>query len=176
ERLMIEHLRRKNLGDSAEAAVEAGRLLYLLGRHAEGLQKFDEAIEADGDRDQSYIDVISFLVQHGEADAAISVYHRALARPGRAVSGHVEVYTSLWVLDLSRRPGKVAEPKAEAFLRTLDRRHGDLRPRRGAAWYRLLARYAVGQMTYEQMLAVAETAGKRGQIYFYEEMRRRWDC
>ncbi|HXU64238.1 MAG TPA: hypothetical protein VN962_21205, partial [Polyangia bacterium] len=33
ERLMIEHLRRKNLGESAEAAVEVGRLLYLLGRH-----------------------------------------------------------------------------------------------------------------------------------------------
>ena len=175
ERLMIEHLRRKNLGDSAEAAVEVGRLLYLLGRHAEGLQKFDEAIEADGDRDQSYIDVISFLVQHGEADAAISVYHRALARPGRAVSEYVKVYTSLWVLDLSRRTGKVAEPKAEAFLRTLDRRHGDLRPRRGAAWYRLLARYAVGQMTYEQMLAVADTTGKRAEIYFYEGMRRLGD-
>ena len=73
ERLMIEHLRRKNLGESAEAAVEVGRLLYLLGRHAEGLQKFDEAIEADGDRDQTYIDVIAFLVQHGETDAALSV-------------------------------------------------------------------------------------------------------
>ena len=54
---MIEHLRRKNLGESAEATVEVGRLLYLLGRHAEGLQKFDEAIEEDGDRDQSYIDI-----------------------------------------------------------------------------------------------------------------------
>src|SRR4029078_8746302 len=172
ERLMIEHLRRKNLGDSAEAAVEAGRLLYLLGRHAEGLQKFDEAIEADGDRDQSYIDVISFLVQHGEADAAISVYHRALARPGRAVSGHVEVYTSLWVLDLSRRPGKVAEPKAEAFLRTLDRRHGDLRPRRGAAWYHLLAKFATGELSYEQKIAAAGTTGKGAAIYFYEGMRR----
>jgi tetratricopeptide (TPR) repeat protein len=172
ERLMIEHLRRKNLGESAEAAVEVGRLLYLLGRHAEGLQKFDEAIEEDGDRDQTYIDAIAFLVQHGETDAAISVYHRALARPGRAVSEYVKVYTSLWVLDLSRRTGKIAEPKAEAFLKTLDRRHGDLRPRRGAAWYRLLARYAVGQMTYEQMLAAADTTGKRAEIYFYEGMRR----
>ena len=47
--------------------------------------------------------------------------------------------------------------KADAFLRTLDRRHGDLRPRRGAAWYHLLARYAVGQLSYEQMLAAADT-------------------
>ncbi len=172
ERLMIEHLRRKNLAESAEAAVEVGRLLYLLGRHAEGLQKFDEAIEADGDRDQSYIDTIAFLVQQGETDAALSVYHRALARPGRAVSEYVKVYTSLWVLDLSRRTSKLSDPKAEAFLRTLDRRHGDLRPRRGAAWYHLLARYAVGQLTYEKMLAAADTSGKRAEIYFYEGMRR----
>ena len=82
ERLMIEHLRRKNLGESAEAAVEVGRLLYVLGRHAEGLQKFDEAIEEDGDRDQTYIDVIAFLVQHGETDAAISVYHRGAVASG----------------------------------------------------------------------------------------------
>jgi len=175
ERLMIEHLRRKNLGESAEAAVEVGRLLYLLGRHAEGLQKFDEAIEADGDRDQSYIDTIAFLVQHGEIDAALSVYHRALARPGRAVSEYVKVYTSLWVLDLSRRTSKVSDAKAEAFLRTLDQRHGDLRPRRGAAWYHLLARYAVGQLTYEKMLAAADTTGKRAEIYFYEGMRRLGD-
>jgi tetratricopeptide (TPR) repeat protein len=175
ERLMIEHLRRKNLGDSAEAAVEVGRLLYLLGRHSEGLQKFDEAIEADGDRDQTYIDVVAFLVQQGETDAAISVYHRALSRPGRAVSEYVKVYTSLWVLDLSRRTTKLPDAKAEAYLRTLDRRHGDLRPRRGAAWYRLLARFAVGQMTYEQMLAAADTTGKRAEIYFYEGMRRLTD-
>jgi tetratricopeptide (TPR) repeat protein len=172
ERLMIEHLRRKNLGETAEAAVEVGRLLYLLGRHGEGLQKFDEAIEADGDRDQTYIDVIAFLVQHGETDAALGVYHRALSRPGRAVSEYVKVYTSLWVLDLSRRTSKLSDPKAEAFLRTLDRRHGDLRPRRGAAWYRLLARYAVGQLSYEKMLAAADTTGKRAEIYFYEGMRR----
>ena len=172
ERLMIEHLRRKNLGESAEAAVEVGRLLYLLGRHGEGLQKFDEAIEEDGDRDQTYIDVVAFLVQQGETDAALSVYHRALSRPGRAVSEYVKVYTSLWVLDLSRRTSKLGDPKAEAFLRTLDRRHGDLRPRRGAAWYHLLAKYATGQLSYEQMLAAADTTGKRAEIYFYEGMRR----
>jgi lipoprotein NlpI len=119
--------------------------------------------------------VIAFLVQHGEIDAALSVHHRALSRPGRAVSEYVKVYTSLWVLDLSRRTSKVSDAKAEAFLRTLDQRHGDLRPRRGAAWYHLLARYAVGQLTYEKMLAAADTTGKRAEIYFYEGMRRLGD-
>ncbi|HZL16544.1 MAG TPA: tetratricopeptide repeat protein [Polyangia bacterium] len=172
ERLMIEHLRRKNIDESAEATVEVGRLLYLLGRHAEALQRFDDAIEEDGDRDQTYIDVVAFLVQAGETDAALSVYHRALARPDSAISEYVKVYTSLWVLDLSRRTNKVADPKAEAYLRTLDERHGELRPHRGAPWYHLLARYAVGQISYNQVLAAADTTGKRAEIYFYEAMRR----
>jgi tetratricopeptide (TPR) repeat protein len=172
ERLMVEYLRRKSLTESAEATVEVGRLLYLLGRHGEALQKFDEALEQDGDRDQTYIDEVAFLVQSGETDAALSVYHRALARPGRAVSEYVKVYTSLWILDLSRRTTKVADPKAEAYLGSLDQRHGELRPHRGAVWYRLLARYAVGKITYEQALAAADTAGKRAEIYFYEGMRR----
>jgi tetratricopeptide (TPR) repeat protein len=175
ERLMIEHLRRKNIPESAEATVEVGRLLYLLGRHAEALQRFDDAIEEDGDRDQTYIDVVAFLVQAGETDGALSVYHRALARPGRAISEYVKVYTSLWVLDLSRRATKVGDPKAEAYLRTLDERHGELRPHRGAPWYHLLARYAVGKTSYDQVLAAADTTGKRAEIYFYEAMRRLGD-
>ena len=172
ERLMIEHLRRKNVAEAAEATVEVGKLLYLLGRHGEALQRFDDALEADDDRDQSYIDIVAFLVQAGETDAALSVYHRALSRPGRAVSEYVKVYTSLWILDLTRRTNKVGDPKAEAYLRTLDQRHGELRPHRGAAWSRLLGRYAVGKISYEQALAAADTPGKRAEIYFYEAMHR----
>jgi tetratricopeptide (TPR) repeat protein len=67
ERLMIEQLRRKGLGSSAEATFEVGRLYYLLGRREDGLRKFDEAIEQDESRDQSYIDAIAFLVQRGES-------------------------------------------------------------------------------------------------------------
>ena len=169
---MVEYLRRKSLSESAEATIEVGRLLYLLGRHAEALQKFDEAIEQDPDRDQSYIDAVAFLVQNGETDAALGIYHRALGRPGRAVSEYVKVYTSLWVLDLSRRTTHVPDPKAEVYLGTLDQRHGELRPHRGALWYHLLARYAVGKLTYAQALAAADTPGKRAEIYFYEGMRR----
>ncbi len=171
ERLMIEHLRRKNVSEAAEATVEVGRLLYLLGRRSEALQRFDDALEADDDRDQSYIDIVAFLVQAGETDAALGVYHRALARPGRAVSEYVKIYTSLWVLDLTRRTSKVGDAKAEAYLRTLDERHPELRPHRGAAWSRLLGRFAVGKVGYDQALAAADTTGKRAEIYFYQAMR-----
>jgi tetratricopeptide (TPR) repeat protein len=172
ERLMIEHLRRKNPSDAAEATVEVGKLLYLLGRRNEALQRFDDAIEEDEDRDQSYIDMVAFLVQAGETDTALSIYHRALARPGRSVSEYVKIYTSLWVLDLSRRTNHAPDPKAESYLRSLDQRHGELRPHRGAAWSRLLGRFAVGLVPYEQLLAAADTPGRRAEAYFYESMRR----
>jgi tetratricopeptide (TPR) repeat protein len=136
------------------------------------MQKFDEALEQDSDRDQSYIDMIAFLVQNGESDAAISIYHRAIARPNRAVSEYVKVYTSLWVLDLSRRSNKVADGTAETYLRTLDQRHPELRPHRGALWYRQLARYAVGKIGYADILAAADTRAKQAEIYFYEAMHQ----
>jgi tetratricopeptide (TPR) repeat protein len=175
ERLLMEHRRRKTTGAAAEAEIEVGRLLYLLGRHAEALQAFDDALEQDGDRDQSYIDTVAFLVQNGEADAAVSIYRRALTRPSRAVSEYVRVYTSLWIYDLTRRTNKAPDPVADAYLRTLDERHGDLRPRRGAAWTHVLARFETGKITYEQALAAADTVGKRAEIYFYEAMRRLGD-
>jgi tetratricopeptide (TPR) repeat protein len=175
ERLMIEHLRRKNVPEAAEATVEVGKLLYLLGRRNEALQRFDDAIEEDDDRDQSYIDIVAFLVQAGETDAALGIYHRGLARPGRSVSEYVKIYTSLWVLDLSRRTNHAPDPKAETYLRTLDQRHGELRPHRGAAWSRMLGRYAVGLVSYDQLLAAATTPGKRAEAYFYESMHRLGD-
>jgi tetratricopeptide (TPR) repeat protein len=172
ERLMIEHVRRKSYTASAEALFEVGRLLYLLGRHAEALQKFDEALDQDSDRDQSYIDMTAFLVQNGEAEAAMAIYRRGMARPNRAVSEYVKVYTSLWVLDLSRRSSKVPDANAEAYLKTLEQRHPEIRPHRGASWYRQLARYAVGKIGYADILAAADTTAKRAEIYFYEAMRR----
>jgi tetratricopeptide (TPR) repeat protein len=172
ERLMVEHLRRKNLNASAEATFEVGRLYYLLGRRADGVQKFNEAIEQNESRDQTYIDTLAFLVQRGESEAALNVYRRVLTKPTRTVSEYVKVYSSLWILDITRRGSKTPDPAAEAFLRSLDSRKLQLRPARAAAWYGPLARYALGRLTYDQILPLADTPGKRAELYFYEAMRR----
>lgn len=172
ERLMLEQIRRKNLSFSAEATFEVGRLYYLLGRRDEGLRKFDEAIAQDEERDQSYLDAIAFLVQRGETDAALDIFRRALAKPGRAVSEYVKVYASLWICDLTERRTNVADPGALAYLRGIAGRKVVLRPPRAAAWYTELARYATGQLDYVTMLSRADTPGKRAEAYFYEAMRR----
>ncbi len=173
ERLMAEYLRRKdNAAASAEATMEVGRLTYLLGRHEEGVAKFLDAIEQNEARDQSYIDALSFLVQHGDVDAALDVYRRTLSRPSKVVSEYVKVYASLWMVDLLRRAGRSPEPSAETFLRTLASRRTHLRPQRVVAWYVQLARYTLGIISYDQLLGQADTAGKKAEIYFYEAMRR----
>jgi tetratricopeptide (TPR) repeat protein len=172
ERLMLEQIRRKNLSSSAEATFEVGRLYYLLGRREEGLRKFDEAIAQDEERDQSYLDSIAFLVQRGESDAALDIFRRALAKPGRSVSEYVKVYASLWLVDLTRRSSRVPDAGALAYLRGIAGRQVTLRPPRAAGWYVELARYATGQLDYAALLAKADTPGKRAEAYFYEAMRR----
>ena len=173
ERLMMEHLRRKNSQASSEATFETGRLYYLLGRRADGVQKFNEAIEQTETRGgQAFIDSLAFLVQHGESEAALDIYRRLLAKPTRAVSEYVKVYASLWILDITRRGTKAPDAAAEAYLRGLETRKLHLRPARAAAWYLPLARYATGRMTYDQLAPLADTAGRRAELYFYEAMRR----
>jgi len=171
DQLTTEYRRRKNVAREAEAKFEMGRTLYLLGRQSEGIQSFDEAIEQDGDRDQTYIDSIAFLVQHAEVDAALGIYHRALAKPDRSVSEYVKVYASLWILDLTRRVLKQPDVTATTFLQTLDARHPEIRPQRGSRWYRQLATFALGRISYEELLRAADTTGKKAEVYFYEAMQ-----
>jgi hypothetical protein len=115
---------------------------------------------------------LSFLVQHGEAEAAQDIYRRAISKPNRVVSEYVKIYSSLWVLDLTRRGGKAPDPTAEGFLKAVTGRTVILRPPRAAAWYLPLARYSIGRLSYDQLAAMADTAGKRAELYFYEGMRR----
>jgi len=170
ERLMIEQLRRKSLGASAGATFEVGRLYYLLGRRDDGLRKFDEALEQDESRDQSYIDAIAFLVQRGDAEPALDIYRRAISKSNRVVSEYVKVYASLWIIDITRRRADAPDSAALAYLRTLDARQIELRPPRAAAWYRQIVRFALGQLSYDRLLSLAETPGKRAEVLFYQAM------
>jgi tetratricopeptide (TPR) repeat protein len=171
ERLMIEQLRRKSLGSSAEATFEVGRLYYMLGRREDGLRKFDEAIEQDEARDQSYIDAIAFLVQRGDAEPALDIYRRAISKSNRVVSEYVKVYASMWILDITRRRTAAPDAAALAYLRALDARQIELRPPRASAWYRQLVRYALDRISYDRLLAKADTPGKRAEVFFYQAMR-----
>jgi tetratricopeptide (TPR) repeat protein len=143
----------------------------LLGRRGDGLRKFDEAVEQDETRDQSYIDAIAFLVQRGDVEPALDIYRRAISRSNRVVSEYVKVYASLWILDITRRRANAPDAAALAYLRTLDARQIELRPPRAAVWYRQLVHYALNHISYDQLLAKADTPGKRAEAFFYQAMR-----
>ena len=171
DRLMIDHLRNRRRGPRAEATMEVARLYYLMGRREEGLQKFSEAVQADETRDQTYSDALAFLVQRGELDAAIDIFRRALSKGGDAVSEYVKVYASLWIADLSRRNGRAPEPSAQSYLAFVAHRSLVLRPSRSAAWYAQLARFALGEVSFNEMLSQATTSGRKAEILFYQSMR-----
>ncbi len=160
ERLMVEHLRRKNVSEGAEATMEVGRLTYLLGRQSDGVAKFVEAIEQNEARDQSYIDALSFLVQRGDVEAALDIYRRAMSRPSRTVSEYVKVYSSMWIADLTRRAGRGVEPTAEAYLRELASRRVHLRPQRVVS---LVHRPRPLRPGHGELRAAAAQGGQRGQ-------------
>ena len=176
ERLMIEHLRRKNLGEIGRGG-RRGRPPALSARPPR--RRAAEVRRGDRGGRRSRSDV-------HRRDRVPGPARRDRRRAGRLSPRRCRVPAArcpntsrstprcgCWTCRAARARWPIT--KAEAYLRTLDRRHGDLRPRRGAAWYHLLARYAVGQLTYEQMLAAADTTGKRAEIYFYEGMRRLGD-
>lgn len=171
DRLMVDHLRNRRRAPHAEATMEVARLYYLMGRREEALQKFSEAVQADETRDQTYSDSLAFLVQRGELDAAIDIFRRALSKGGDSVSEYVKVYASLWIMDLSRRNGRAAEPSAQSYLAFVAHRRLVLRPSRSAAWYAQLARFALGEVAFADLLAQATTAGRKAELLFYQSMQ-----
>ena len=84
---MVEYLRRKDVSRVGRGD-HGGRAVHLPAGPAQsdGVAKFVEAIEQNEARDQSYIDALSFLVQHGDVDAALDIYRRAMSRARAASS------------------------------------------------------------------------------------------
>ena len=146
ERLMVESLRRKSLTEAAEASVEVGRLLYVLGRHGEALQKFDEAIEADSDRDQS---VHRRGGLPGPARRDRRRRQHLSPRPGPPDPRGLRVREGVHLAvdpRLTRRGNKVPDPNAEAYPRSLDAPRAATPPGPRRRLVPTLARYAVGQL------------------------------
>jgi tetratricopeptide (TPR) repeat protein len=139
----------------AEAYIHEARSLYALGRRAEAMNALDRAIDVQPDRKETYADVIALLATHGHLPEALDAYHRALGRS--KVSEYLKSYCSFWIIGLARRAGLAPDPLATRHLR------GVL----GKAWYRELARFTLGEVSYEELLSKAKTKGNQAELYFY---------
>jgi tetratricopeptide (TPR) repeat protein len=144
----------------SESFTEKARLLYAMGRTADSLVAFDAAVDTDPEQPSVYSDVIAFLIARGHYAEALDAYHRALGR--QEVSEYFKVYTSLWIIDAARIRGLRADPLAVEFLGA----------QKGTRWFHELARFTVGEITYEELLGKADTRGKRAEAYFYAAMHR----
>lgn len=145
----------------AEAEAERGKLWYQSGERDAALAAFRRAGEAQSADEsgrssgQLFVDILVYLVQRGELELAVDLYHRALAY-GR-LNESMKVYCSLWIGDLLQRAGQPEDPLAQAFLKSVG----------GDKWHAVLARWAVGKLTEKELLGRADSAGRQAEANFY---------
>ena len=148
----------------AEAEIERGKLYYQSGDREQALSALRRAAEVlptdeEGrSTGQQYVELVTFLVQRGELEAALEMYHRALNFSH--LSESMKVYCSLWVNDLLVRAGQVPDPLAVAFLQSVQ----------GAKWPAELAHWSVGQLTEAELVQHADTPGRLAEAHFYLAM------
>lgn len=148
----------------AEVEIERGKLYYQAGEREsalEALRRAADALPSDEEgraAGQQYVELVAFLVQRGELEAALETYHRALSHSH--LSQSMKVYCSLWVNDLLVRAGQVPDPLAMAFLQSVP----------SGKWPADLARWAVGQLTEGELVQRADTPGRLAEANFYLAM------
>jgi len=146
----------------AEAEIERGKLYYESGEREQSLLSFrlaadhlPNAEESNKAAGQLYADAIAFLVQRGELDLSLDIYHRALQ--SQHLGEPLKVYCSLWLLDLLARAGQPPDPLATGFLQSVQ----------GGKWHAELARFMTGALTDAELVRRADTAGKLAEANFY---------
>jgi tetratricopeptide (TPR) repeat protein len=144
----------------ALAYTEMARLRYALGHSEDAITDFERAVDADPEQPSVYADVIAFLFTRGHYLSAVDAWHRGVHRT--EVTEYFKVYTTLWIQALARLRGE----NPEAFA------HDYLASRNGRRWFHELARYGSGRISYEELLAKADTRGKRAEAFFYEALTR----
>jgi tetratricopeptide (TPR) repeat protein len=148
----------------AEIEIERGKMYYQGGDREAALGALQRAAdvlptEPEGrGSGQQFVEMVAFLVQRGELEAALEMYHRALSHSH--LSESMKVYCSLWINDLLVRAGQVPDPLAVGFLKSVQ----------SGKWPADLARWAVGQLSEADLLAHADTPGHLAEAQFYVAM------
>jgi lipoprotein NlpI len=139
----------------AEAHIYAAKSFFALGETTKAMTALEQAIDVKPDRKETYADVIAILTTYGHLPEALDAYHRALGR--QEVSEYLKTYCSFWIIGLAGRAGIQPDDLAMEYLGSLS----------GDAWYIRLAQLFLGTVSFEALLAEAETVGKRAELYYY---------
>ena len=161
ELLDVEHPHEGPNPEIALGLAEMARLESDAGDNVQAVQFFDAAISADPSSG-NLADFVAYMWSHGNYDDALDASHRAVSNAD--VGDYFKVYTALWMYDAAKLKGLEPDRIIAAYLAKSARKEN--------RWYYDLARFATGAMTFEQLLAKADTRGRRAEAYFYGAMAK----
>lgn len=138
----------------AEARLEIGKLIFLLGKDEEAMSEFLTALETmPGDSDHA--DIVAFLLGNNRYKLAKDVYLDALGH--HDLGQYYKIYMSLWILAEAKRLGLEPDYHATNYLHSLE----------GELWSVRLAKYALGEGDRAALDALATTRGRRAELLYY---------
>lgn len=140
---------------AAERLLDSGRAMWWIGDQARAIDLIGKAVDFDPSAGTVTSEAVAFLIGAERYREAIDVYYRGLGEP--AGSELFKVYTSLWILAEGKRSGQSPDRLAVEYLTS----------RRGDLWYELLARAAVGKVSFDQLRAAATTGPRKAELAFY---------
>ena len=169
-RLRAFRNRNRDTRKASKAAMELGKLNYMLGNRDEAMADFDIALQQSRDGTANQINTIAFLVRHGEHKAASQIFDSVVNRQRGGGQDYQLVYASMWVLDMSNR-GQSPNAAAWSYLERIVEDPVPLRPSKASRWYVPLAKFALGRQSFDDLLPLADTPGRKAELFFYEAMR-----
>jgi tetratricopeptide (TPR) repeat protein len=143
----------------AVAYLNKGLIFSRIGRQKKALESFQDAIEVQPERRATYARLLAFCTSHNFFQKAIDIYH--MARTHISLSEQWKIYYALWMLSLEWRHNDYTGTNARQFLKEV----------KGRKWHHLLASFYSGELSFKELLAQADTPGKRAEAYFYEAQK-----
>ena len=138
-----------------------GVLLDNLGRHAQAVDAFENAMNFAPQWRDVYAGILAHLVSGPiDFELASSVWRRSQLH--LTLAPEWKVYFTLWIQFITARAG---EPPVKE--------HSDLLRRLGASsnWWGKLASFGAGELNYAELLSVASSLGERTEALYYEGTR-----
>jgi tetratricopeptide (TPR) repeat protein len=144
------------------AQLRRGVLLGRLHKAQDARSAFEKAMELAPDVRETYATILVHLLV-SEPDPAFA--HRVFrhAQNQMSLAPEWKVYFALWLQAIAQRSGVKPEHDVSQVLAELSL---------GDDWFAKLAQFALGKLSYEQLLAAANDVGQRTEAHFYESMRR----
>tara|TARA_R110002073_G_scaffold218689_1_gene378891 strand:- start:28389 stop:30554 length:2166 start_codon:yes stop_codon:yes gene_type:complete len=138
----------------AEARLEIGKLIFLLGKDEEAMSEFLAAL-GNTPNDSDHADIVAFLLGNNRYQLAKDIYLDALGH--HELGQYYKIYMSLWILAEAKHLALEPDYHATNYLQSLE----------GKLWSVRLAKFALGEGDLPALEARATTRGRRAELLYY---------